>query len=116
MGHQLVGEPLVAEVKAAYLGVEVGRYHNQRDVIVGRGLAGDARMLRIEYGEVVGREPLGHRVVLHVDVSTIAQRDDVVRRGDGTVIPLRPLQFDNRHTLASDAVVVQICCFLHIIH
>ena len=31
-------------------------------------------MLRIEYGEVVGREPLGHRVVLHVDVAAVAQR------------------------------------------
>lgn len=60
MGHLLVGKSLVAEVEAAHFGIEVGRYHNQRDVVVRRGLAGDARMLRIEYGEIVGCEPLGH--------------------------------------------------------
>lgn len=115
MRHLLVGEPLVAEVEAAHLGVEVGRHHDQRNVVVGRGLAGDARMLRIEYGEVVGREPLEHRVVLHVDVAAVAQRDDVVRRGDRPVVCLYSLQFDNRHALTEDAVVVQIRCFMHII-
>lgn len=79
MGQLLVGEALIAEVEAAHLGVEVCRNDNQRDVIVGRGLAGDARMLRIENGEVMGCEMLGHRVVLHVDVTAVAQRDNIVR-------------------------------------
>lgn len=116
MGHLLIDEPFVAEVQATHFGVEVCRYYNQRDVVVWRCLAGDTRVLRIEYGEVVGREPLRHRVILHVDVSAVAQRDDVMRRGDRPVVRLRPLQFNNRHTIAVDAVVVQIRCFLYIIH
>lgn len=50
MGLLLIGEPLIAEIKATHLGIEIGRHDNQRDVVVGRGLAGDARMLRIGRG------------------------------------------------------------------